>query len=38
MPELPEVETVRRILQNQIVGLTFKSVNVIYKRLIHKRL
>ncbi len=34
MPELPEVETVRRILQNQIVGLTFKSVNVIYKRLI----
>jgi formamidopyrimidine-DNA glycosylase len=34
MPELPEVETVRRILQNQIVGLTFKNVNVVYKRLI----
>ncbi len=34
MPELPEVETVRRILQKEIVGLTFKNVNVIYKRLI----
>ncbi len=35
MPELPEVETVRRILEKEIVGLTFKSVNVIYPRLIN---
>ena len=28
MPELPEVETVRRILEQEIVGLTFKKVNL----------
>ena len=34
MPELPEVETVRRILEQEIVGLTFKEVNLIYPRLV----
>lgn len=34
MPELPEVETVRRILNNAVKGRTITDVNVLYKRLI----
>jgi formamidopyrimidine-DNA glycosylase len=34
MPELPEVETIRRILSKEVTGLTIVDVNVIYKRLI----
>lgn len=34
MPELPEVETIKRILSKDVVGLTIKDVTVFYKRLI----
>ena len=34
MPELPEVETVKRILNNAVKGRTIIDVNVLYKRLI----
>lgn len=34
MPELPEVETVRRELEADVVGLAFKEVHVLYKPLI----
>ena len=34
MPELPEVETVRRILDQQLIGLTILSVNVNYPKII----
>ena len=32
MPELPEVETMKRILENNLVGRTFESVNISYPR------
>lgn len=34
MPELPEVETVKRILETQILGKTIKKVNVFYDKII----
>ena len=34
MPELPEVETVRRGLEEQIVGKTIKTVKVTYPKLV----
>ncbi len=34
MPELPEVETVRRILQKEIVGKTIQSVDVLYEPIV----
>ena len=34
MPELPEVETVKRVLEKELIGLSFKRVNVLYPRLI----
>lgn len=34
MPELPEVETVRRGLEEQIVGKTIKAVKVTYPKLV----
>jgi formamidopyrimidine-DNA glycosylase len=34
MPELPEVETIKRILAKDVTGLTIKDVHVLYKRLI----
>lgn len=34
MPELPEVETVRRTLKNKVLGKTIKDVNVFYDNLI----
>lgn len=34
MPELPEVETIRRILEKDVVNLTITDVHVLYKRLI----
>ena len=33
MPELPEVETVCRILSKNIIGLTIKKVEIINKNL-----
>ena len=33
MPELPEVETVCRILSKNIIGLTIKKVKIINKNL-----
>ncbi len=35
MPELPEVETVRRTLAEQIVGKTIKDVSILYEPIIH---
>src|SRR5574344_2345510 len=34
MPELPEVETVRRVLEPEIKGLSITQAHVIYKRLV----
>ena len=34
MPELPEVETIKSILNNEVKGKTIIDVNVLYKRLI----
>lgn len=34
MPELPEVETVRRTLNNMILGRTIKSIDVYYSKII----
>lgn len=34
MPELPEVETVRRVLETEIIGLTIKNVEVFYPKMI----
>jgi len=34
MPELPEVETIRRQLQSRIVGKTIKKVQVLYPKLV----
>lgn len=34
MPELPEVETIRRQLQANIVGQTIKSVQVLYSKVV----
>ena len=34
MPELPEVETVRRVLSNEIVGTTITGIDVYYKNII----
>lgn len=34
MPELPEVETMKSILEKHVVGLTFSGVHVLYPRLI----
>lgn len=36
MPELPEVETVRRILSNQLNGLTIEGIDIYYERMIHE--
>ena len=36
MPELPEVETIRRQLQSRIVGKTIKAVEVLYPKVVHK--
>ena len=33
MPELPEVETVCRVLSKNIIGLTIKKVEIINKNL-----
>lgn len=30
MPELPEVETIRRVLEPQIKGLTITAVTILY--------
>ena len=38
MPELPEVETVRRVLKKQIVGKTIKKVDIFYKGIIETNL
>lgn len=38
MPELPEVETVRKILSNQLTGLIFEGVDVYYEKIIHEDL
>ena len=35
MPELPEVETVRRGLEKLILGKTIQSVDVKYPKMIH---
>lgn len=35
MPELPEVETVKRILEKALVGSTIKDIEVLKKRIIH---
>lgn len=35
MPELPEVETIRRQLQKNIAGKTIKSVGVVYPKVVH---
>ncbi|MBI4135386.1 bifunctional DNA-formamidopyrimidine glycosylase/DNA-(apurinic or apyrimidinic site) lyase [Candidatus Uhrbacteria bacterium] len=35
MPELPEVETIRRQLQKSIVGKTIKSADVLYTKVVH---
>lgn len=34
MPELPEVETVRRVLKTWVIGKTIKSVDVFYEKII----
>jgi len=34
MPELPEVETMKSILEKHVVGLTFSGVHILYPRLI----
>ena len=34
MPELPEVETVRRVLKKKIIGKTIKKIDVYYKGII----
>ena len=34
MPELPEVETVRQILKEQIIGKVIKSVDVYYESIL----
>jgi formamidopyrimidine-DNA glycosylase len=34
MPELPEVETVRRVLESKIVGTTITGIDVYYKNII----
>jgi len=38
MPELPEVETVRRILSNQLIGLVIEDIDVYYEKMIHEDL
>lgn len=38
MPELPEVETMKRILEREVVGLYFDKVNISYARHIHTNL
>ena len=35
MPELPEVETVRRTLEHLIVGKTIQDVTILYPKIIH---
>lgn len=37
MPELPEVETIRRQLQSYIVGKTIKTVEVLYPKVVQGR-
>ncbi len=34
MPELPEVETVRKVLAKELVGLTVTKISVLYKNII----
>jgi len=34
MPELPEVETVRNVLKNWVIGKTIKDVDIFYNRVI----
>ncbi len=38
MPELPEVETVRRVLSNEIVGTTITGIDVYYQNIIEDEL
>ncbi len=38
MPELPEVETIRRILSPRLVGHAFIEIEVLYGRMIHSSL
>lgn len=33
MPELPEVETVRKVLKNKILNKTIKDINIIYPKI-----
>ena len=35
MPELPEVETVRRILEKRYVGKKIIDVDILYPKMIH---
>ncbi len=37
MPEMPEVETVRRILESRIVGKTIRDVDVYFERMIRNQ-
>ena len=34
MPELPEVETVRRVLKKELIGLSIKDITVLYPKMI----
>lgn len=36
MPELPEVETVRRILSQELINLTFEGIDIHYSKIIHE--
>ena len=38
MPELPEVETVRRVLKNEILDKTITNVDVFYPNMIESDL
>lgn len=38
MPELPEVETVRRILENKYVGKRIIDISILYPKMIHSPL
>ena len=38
MPELPEVETVRRILARELTGNTIKQVHIYYEPIVHDNL
>ena len=38
MPELPEVETIRRILTSRLIGKKIINIKVLYERMIHNDL